>query len=182
MNRQGDPLADGHDRSAGFDAFEECYRQHVDMVFAYATARLGRSDGEDVTAEVFHAAVVAYHDGRQAQVTAAWLMAVTKNKVIDRWRQASARKAKAHLFWIGTPSEWPDAWADPAHRQQVVSCLERLKPEDRLLLILRHVDGMSVPEIASAANRSVTAVESQLARARVEFRKNYRGIEEVDHA
>jgi len=165
-----------------FDDFERLYQANVDVVFGYAAARLGPSDAEDVTSEVFQAAVVAWRDGRQHQTTSAWLMAVTKNKVIDRWRRAERRKAKAHLLAVPDPGEWPDAWADPAHRQHVIECLDRLDPQRRTLLILRHVDGLAVPDIANAAGRTVTAVESQLARARREFRHHYEQTEERDRA
>lgn len=168
--------------SPRFDDFERLYNDHVGLVYNYAAVRLGHSEAEDVTATVFHAAVVAWRDGRRERVTAAWLMAVTKNKVIDRWRQEERRRAKSHLLAVGRSSEWPDAWGDPAHRQSVLDCLDQLSARDRLLLILRHVDGLPVGEIAAEAGRTVTAVESQLARARREFRRNYEEMEERDRA
>jgi RNA polymerase sigma-70 factor (ECF subfamily) len=164
------------------EAFERLYVDNVDGVYSYASARLGATDGEDVTAEVFHAAVVAFRDGREAQVTPAWLMAVTKNKVIDRWRRAERRKAKAHLLLVPQATEWPDGWADGANRPLVMDALERLKPDERVLLILRHVDGMSVPDIAAEAGKSVTAMESKLARARRAFRRHYKKLEARDRA
>lgn len=163
-------------------SLERLYHDNVDAVYAYAAARLGGSDGEDVTAEVFHAAVVAFRDGEEAHVTPAWLMAVTKNKVIDRWRKAERRKAKAHLLLVPNHSEWPDAWADRANRQLVMDALDKLRPDERVLLILRHVDGMSVPDIAAEAGKSVTAMESKLARARRAFRHHYEKLEARDRA
>ena len=176
------PSATASAHSTSFDAFERVYHTNVDLVYSYAAARLGASEAEDVTSEVFHAAIVAWRDGRSAQVTPAWLMAVTKNKVIDRWRRAERRKAKAHLLSVPDSLEWPDAWADPDHRRHVIECLDQLKPRDRVLLILRHVDGMSVSDIADEAGRTVTAVESQLARARSDFRRHYKQMEERDRA
>ncbi len=176
------PAAPAFGRSTRFDAFESLYDDNVDLVYSYAAARLGGNEAEDVTSEVFHAAIVAWRDGRRGQITPAWLMAVTKNKVIDRWRRAERRKAKAHLLSVPDSLEWPDAWADPDHRRHVMECLDQLKPRDRVLLILRHVDGMSVSDIANEAGRTVTAVESQLARARSDFRRHYKQMEERDRA
>jgi RNA polymerase sigma-70 factor (ECF subfamily) len=169
-------------KPVSFDAFERVYQANVDLVYSYAAARLGGSEAEDVTSEVFHAALVAWQDRKRTQITTAWLMAVTKNKVIDRWRKAERRKAKAHLLSFPQPSEWPDAWTDPHHREHVVDCLNRLGSGDRLLLILRHVDGMAVRDIAEEAGRTVTAVESQLARARRTFRRHYEQMEARDGA
>lgn len=162
------------------EAFERLYVDNVDVVYSYVSARLGATDGEDVTAEVFHAAVVAFRDGRGNQVTPAWLMAVSKNKVIDRWRRAERRKAKAHLLLVPQATEWPDGWADGANRQLVMDALERLKPDERVLLILRHVDGMSVPDIAAEVGKSVIAMESKLARSRRAFRRHYENLEARD--
>jgi RNA polymerase sigma-70 factor (ECF subfamily) len=167
---------------SGFDEFERIYNANVGHVYNYVAVRLGPTEAEDVTATVFHAAVVAWRDGRRERVTPAWLMAVTKNKVIDRWRQAERRRAKTHLLAVSQTPEWPDAWSDPAHRQVVLDCLDKLSAPDRVLLILRHVDGLSVREIAAEAGRTITAVESQLARARRGFRRHYEDMEERDRA
>ena len=70
--------------------FERLFRAEVDRVYSYARSRLGEAEADDVVSDVFHAAALAVRDGNQASVTGAWLMAVTKNKVIDRWRQAQA--------------------------------------------------------------------------------------------
>lgn len=59
--------------------------------------------------------------------------------------------------------------------------------EDQRALLLHHVDGMTVAELADAGGRSVSATESALARARRAFRRLYHeysegwpGHEEVD--
>jgi DNA-directed RNA polymerase specialized sigma24 family protein len=43
---------------------------------------------------------------------------------------------------------------------------------------LRHLDGLSVPEVAATLERSVEAVESLLARGRVSFRRAYTEVSE----
>lgn len=158
-------------------AFDALYEAEFGSVFRYARARLGRSDGEDVTAEVFHAAALAFADGHASTVTPAWLMAVTRNKVIDRWRRAERRKAKRHLVWARDEEavDFPDQMTRAATRDAVLAALDQLKPRHRTLLILHHVDGMPVPEIAAALDESTRAVESAIRRARESFRRHYRG-------
>lgn len=156
-------------------AFDALYEAEFGSVFRYARARLGRSDGEEVTSEVFHAAALAFSDGNGARVTPAWLMAVTRNKVIDRWRRAERRKAKHHLVWTREEAEFPDHWTQSATRDAVLAALDRMKPRHRTLLILHHVDGMSVPDIAAALGESTRSVESAVRRARASFRRHYEG-------
>lgn len=162
--------------TASFDAL---YDAEFGSVYRYASARLGRSDGEEVTAEVFHAAALAHADGHESTVSPAWLMAVTRNKVIDRWRSAERHKAKRHLVWPREEDavEFPEHWTRSGNRESVLEALDRMKSRHRTLLILHHVDGMSVPEIATALGESARSVESALARARASFRRNYDGDE-----
>ncbi|MEM7340081.1 MAG: sigma-70 family RNA polymerase sigma factor [Actinomycetota bacterium] len=158
------------------DRFESLYRENVRVVNAYASARLGRDAGEDVTAEVFHAAVAAYRSGKEDTVTPSWLMAVTRNKVIDRWRAAGRRKAKAHLVeaQVGDTATFPAGWAHDDRRDAVFDALDGLNPRHRMLLILHHVDGMPIVEMADALQQSSEAIESALVRARSAFRRVYR--------
>ncbi|MFN8589889.1 MAG: sigma-70 region 4 domain-containing protein [Thermomicrobiales bacterium] len=50
----------------------------------------------------------------------------------------------------------------------------------REALLLRYLDGLSVPEVAAALGRSVSAAESLLARARVTFRRSFQEAADDD--
>ena len=156
--------------------FEALYRDNVRVVNAYACARLGRDAGEEVTAEVFHAAVVAFRSGQEDSVTPSWLMAVTRNKVVDRWRTAGRRKAKAHLLFARRDdlASFPADWATDDRRDAVFDALGAIKKRHRVLLILHHVDGLPIAEISESLGESEAAIESALARARQAFRREYR--------
>ena len=121
------------------DSFETIYRSQVAAVFGYAAARLGRGAAEDITAEVFHAAVQRIRSG--ADVSPAWLMTVTRNKVIDHWRRAERQQRWLRL--VHSVKEAPD----PAHevaagemRRDIVAALDQ-SSKHRLLLLLHYVDG-----------------------------------------
>ena len=155
-------------------ALEEVYRTNVRLVYGYAVARLGRAEGEDVTGEVFQAAALAFAEGRADHVTPAWLMAVTRNKVIDRWRRAERQMAKAHLLERAGEVVGPlELSLDRERRDQVLDTLSRLSNRHRMLLVLHYLEGQSVQEMAQALGESMRAVESALARARRRFRTIY---------
>lgn len=156
------------------DAFATFYDDNVVAVYSYARARVGADDAEDVVAEVFHAAALAWRQGRADQISTAWLIGVARNKIIDRWRKAQRRKAKAHL--LGRPGDqtvFPDDWFDDERREAVLAAMDRLSDRHRSLLILHYLDGMRVREIAEDLASSERAVESALARARRAFRSAY---------
>ena len=159
------------------DAFDAIYDAEFDSIHRFTTSRLGRSDGEEVTADVFHAAALAFADGRGHQVTGAWLMAVARNKVIDRWRRSERRRARAHLIWISerdAVDPFPDHWSSAATRRDVLAALDVLPRRYRTLLIAHYVEEMTVAEIVDALGGSVRSIESALARARRAFRAAYR--------
>ena len=47
---------------------------------------------------------------------------------------------------------------------RAITALAFVPGDQRIALVLRHVDGLSVPEVAAALGRSVEAAESLLAR------------------
>lgn len=151
--------------------FERVFRAEVDRVYSYARARLGDADAEDVVSDVFLAAALAIRDGNEAGFSGAWIMAVTKNKVIDHWRRAQRQKVRTMLL-RQTESQLTqiDDWTDPGNRELVIDTLDQLSSRHRLLLVLHYVDCLSVPEIATELGQSISAVESVLARARRAFR------------
>ena len=161
--------------------FEQLYRENLPTVYRYATTRLGRIEGEDVTAEVFHAAAVAFRDGAGSTVTAAWLMSVTRNKVIDHWRKAGRRKAKDHLIRPDRSDlvTMPADWHHDERRPAVLAALDQCSPRHRAVLILHYVDGMPAPEIAESLGATTASVESLLARARRAFRAHYQPPEDL---
>lgn len=150
---------------------EALYREMLPQVYRFASARLGPEDGHDVASEVFHAAVVAFTDGRAAQVTPAWLMVVAKNKVIDRWRMAERRGAITLRFLPRADdlAEFPQDWFEDAQRDAVLRSLGRMATKERSLLVLHYLDGISTSELAAQLDVSVSAIESRLARARRKF-------------
>lgn len=172
MRRSSEQVAGGG--APPLRALEEVFRTNVGMVYGYAAARLGRAEGEDVVGEVFQAAALAFSDGRADRVSPAWLMAVTRNKVIDRWRTAERRMAKTHLLDQLREVVGPlEISLDRERRDQVLDTLSELSARHRMLLVLHHLEGQSVPEIADALGENERAVESALVRARSRFRTLY---------
>ena len=168
------PLAPIVTRHPPADAFAAFYDSNVRDVYSFARARVGGDDAEDVTSEVFHAAAIAFKHGREEEISIAWLIGVARNKIIDRWRKAQRHKAKAHLL---RPRESdvavPPDWYDDERRDAVLASVDQLSERHRSLLILHHLDGMPIAEIAEALEMSHSAVESALARARRAFRTEY---------
>ncbi len=164
----------GADQAQASAAATALYEAEAEAVYGYARARLSPQEAEDVTSEVFHAAMVALTDGRARQVNGAWLMVVARNKVIDRWRRRSSdRNKRDRIKAERNVAEVLDEWATADRRAAVLAALDQLPHHYRTALVMRHLDGHAIRTIAESLSVSVAAAESTLARARRAFRAAY---------
>ena len=62
--------------------------------------------------------------------------------------------------------------SSPASRELIEKLLERLKPEDRLVITLLHLEGKSVEETSQATGWSATLVKVRAFRARHKMKKH----------
>lgn len=155
-------------------ALRAWYDETAPRVFAYVLLHCGGQVdlAEEVTQQVFADAFAprTRYDGRATTVT--WLCAIARHKLADRYR-AQVRQRRLLAAAQAEAVEARDDLGRVELRHAVVAALERLPRDQRSALIMRHVDGMSVPEIAEWLERSVHATESLLARARGGFRRAY---------
>ena len=135
------------------------------------------ADADDVRQEIFHAVSVslpAFHRDRPGDTFRGWLRGITRNKLLDHFRRQK-RAGWALLSWeIDVDEETvlvPED--DETAREWAIAALARVPSPQREALVLRYLDGLSVPEVATVLQRSVAAAESLLARGRVAFRRSY---------
>lgn len=157
-------------------ALRAWYDETAPRVFAYVLLHCGQVDlAEEVTQHVFADAFApsTRYDGRSTALT--WLCAIGRHKLADHYR-AQTRSRRLLAEAEAEAVEARDDLAGVELRHAVVTALGRLPRDQRSALILRYVDGLSVPEIAEWLERSVHATESLLARGREGFRRAYRAV------
>ena len=159
-------------RAAG-DALLAGYDRALPQVYGYLVARVGTpAVAEDLCSETFLAAVTAIEAGTLRRPTVAWLIGVARHKLVDHWRRQAREDRRLHaLADLTGPVDDPwDAHLEIGHAHHV---LAGLGPHHRSALVLRYLDGLSVPEVAAALGRTVHATEALLVRARRAFRAVY---------
>jgi RNA polymerase sigma-70 factor (ECF subfamily) len=156
------------------------YDRALPDVYGYLYARCrNRADAEDVTAEVFMAAVDAVQRGAVAELTVGWLLGVARHKLVDLWRRHEREERR--LTAVATdPSVADPLTGHPGSREHDVldalvarDILAGLGAVHRAALTLRYLDGLPVPEVAGVLGRTVHATEALLVRARRAFRAAY---------
>ena len=83
-----------------------------------------------------------------------------------------ARRSRAELA-VEEPVRAAPAGADPALAVEIRDQLDRLDPEQRAVLVLRDLEGMSEQEVAGLLRVPEGTVKSRLHRARARFRKGW---------
>jgi RNA polymerase sigma-70 factor (ECF subfamily) len=156
-------------------AFREWYEMAMPLVYQYLLSRNGHDVAlaEELTQQTFVAALRqrSSYDGRSDVVT--WLCAIGRHKLVDHLRR-SGRDRQRHRR---RAAEWTDGaagfWAGQHQRASVEAGLANLPGEERAVMVLRYLDGLSVREIAHTIGRSEKETESLLSRARDGFRHAY---------
>jgi len=142
--------------------------RHLPRVFAHACRLLqDHGEAEDVAQEAMlklWKIAPAWREGEAKLST--WLYRITANAATDRLRKRRTVALDA------APEQVDDAPTAEAgliaqDRQKALhSAMQTLPDRQRNALVLRHFEELSNPEIASALETSVEAVESLLGRAR----------------
>ena len=164
------------------DRFRSWYDVAARRLYAYLVGRCG-GDGalaEELTQQSFVLAVKARDtfDGRSDPIT--WLIAIGRNRLVDHLRREEREERRRLRLVVReiAPSTIDDYGWIPDDRAKVLGVLRRLPASQRAALILHHVDGMPVRQIAIMLERTEGAVEALLSRGRARFREIY---DEVGH-
>ena len=153
------------------------------VVLAYASRLLrDRAEAEDVAQEAMIRLWRIAPDWRQgeARVTS-WLYRVVTNLCTDRLRAGRRRRADA-LEDVPEPADGaPDAEGAmiAADRQGALqAALASLPERQRQAVVLRHLEGLTNPEIAEVLGVGVEAVESLTARGKRALQALFAGRKE----
>jgi RNA polymerase sigma-70 factor (ECF subfamily) len=154
-------------------SFRSFYDEALPHVYGYLLHRCGGPvpTAEDLTQETFLAAVAELRKGREIDNPPAWVIGIARHKLLDHYR----RQARAERVVTLADDEAVDLPVDGGDgaRERTIAALALVPATQRAVIVLRHLDGYSVPEVAGLLGRSVEAVESLLARGRVSFRRAY---------
>ncbi|HYO83889.1 MAG TPA: RNA polymerase sigma factor [Bryobacteraceae bacterium] len=160
--------------SAAFNGIVSAYRKRI---FGTIARLIGRpEDVEDVAQDVFVRLYYSLDQLRTAEVFEPWLYRLTVNASYDYLR----RQRRRHEARLSDLSEQQVVMADAAagrvaekedqHRKRVNETVESLlagvSEQDRMLLMLKEVEGLSLKELEVIYNVKENALKVRLFRAR----------------
>jgi RNA polymerase sigma-70 factor, ECF subfamily len=170
-------------------AIASLHDRYLQAVFSYVSRRVpDRTEAEDITAEVFAAALGALPKFRGEGGHYAWLLGIARRKIADSARRLRCRRElldtdlndeerRAVSLLLATDvGQLPEEALQHTEARQVMRKLLAALPEmQREVLLLQVVDDLSIREIARVIGRSEAAANSLLQRARAALYRHGRG-------
>ncbi len=159
-------------------AFLALYDDALPHIYGYLLSRCGGhvAVAQDLTTQTFLAAVQAVRNDRQRRLSTAWLMTVARNKLVDHWRRL-AREERGLRTVAADQASFHDPWDAELDHLRAQAVLARLSAHHRMVLTLRYLDDLPVPQVADLIGRTLHATEALLVRARAAFRRAYTEVE-----
>jgi RNA polymerase sigma-70 factor, ECF subfamily len=155
-------------KSGDMEAIRFLYLRYKDNVYGYVLSIVRDThEAEDVTQIVFMKliSVIAKYEPGQVPFTG-WILRVAHNVAIDSLRQ---RRPVPYEDPIETSAPADDSGHD--RRRELEHALETLPEDQRDVVLLRHVVGLSPGEIADRLGRTEASIHGLHHRARVALRR-----------
>jgi RNA polymerase sigma-70 factor (ECF subfamily) len=158
-------------------AFDLLVQRHAVQVYRLALRMLGDpQEAEDVRQETFLRAYRSLRAFRGEAAFGTWLYTIASRLCLSHRRaQRPEEAAGVIVAEIGDDPQERLAAREAAERVQ--RTLAALAPADRLLIVLKHIEGLNHGEIAQVLGCSPESSRSRLSRARRLFRERYEGME-----
>ena len=187
MNREHDSVRElvARARDGEVEAFEMLYRSHQAGIYTYILSQVREAElAADLTQQAFVRAWQSLRRLREPGAFRGWLYRIASNLVRDEVKSGRARlEVSASVLGEDDPTTTapaalddggnPEAMLESTElRGAVWSALNELSPEHRAAVVMHHVEGMGVSEIAKAVGVRPGTIMSRLARAREALRKS----------
>ncbi|MEV0670725.1 RNA polymerase sigma factor [Mycobacterium sp. NPDC050441] len=138
-----------------YPSWEAVYDDNVTWVYRLLYARLGsRADAEDLTSEVFLAALRPLRLSATVAEVRSYLRATARTVLAAHWRATMGREITTIAYDVAAVERSPDSEVSTAP-QRVAAVLAQLPPQYRRVLELRFLQGRSVRESANDMGVSV---------------------------
>jgi RNA polymerase sigma-70 factor (ECF subfamily) len=160
------------------EAFNSLYERYQPKVRNRVRYVVPEADIEDVTQEVFIAALKSLPGFRGDSLFSTWLRTLTNYKVAEYYRKRN-RKRDPREAPINEAEAIPEESYGPTMEDRIAlrKALHTLPEKYQEVILMRFAEGMQFEEIARTTDTNLEAVKSTFRRAVAALRKNL----EEDH-
>jgi RNA polymerase sigma-70 factor (ECF subfamily) len=140
------------------DMFGRLYHLYAPLVQGVLLARLPRSEVEDMVQEIFLHALRKLHTLRDAAAFGPWIAMIARNRAMDFYRKSRETISLDGAEEIKSPD------SGDAKAEEILAIIRTLPDAYRETLVLRLVEGMTGPEIATRTGLTAASVRVNLHR------------------
>jgi RNA polymerase sigma-70 factor, ECF subfamily len=164
----------GKARAGDVDAYEVLVRRHRDRIYRIALRMLGdRHDAEDIAQDVVIQVWTALAGFTGASSFTTWLYRIVVNRCLNQIRRS--RSTRPVLDGDPPPVAGAEDMVIAQQRARaVMEAIAALPPDQRAVVVLHQLEGLSYREVAAVVNISEDAVRGRLHRARVSLLETLR--------
>jgi RNA polymerase sigma-70 factor (ECF subfamily) len=160
-------------QAGDMNALQFLYVRYADDVYGYVSSIVRNAhEAEDITQDVFVKLLPAIKKYEQRAVPfAGWLLRVARNAALDHlrsWRQIPCDEVRV---------------SDPGHEQvgsdrfrSLQAAFDRLPEEQREVMVLRHITGLTPGEIAEVLDKTESSIHGLHHRARLAVKDSLREL------
>jgi RNA polymerase sigma-70 factor (ECF subfamily) len=161
-------------------AFDSLVARHYRGIYNMTYRMLGNAeDASDLTQETFLRAYTRLDTFQLGRSFTAWIRRVAANLCIDYLRHRGEPAASLdERVEAGIEHADDSPGSSPAQRveiaedsRRVLAAVQKLPPKQRAVLVMRHIQGMSLEEIAAALGWPLGTVKINLFRGRQAVRE-----------
>ena len=159
-------------QSGDAHAFEQLFYRYQEKVYNVAYRMMGnQQDAEDMTQEVFFRVYQKLSSFKFSSAFSTWLYRITANLCLDEINRRKKQPAEESFSQDDLDSFCSDLNPEDkviANEEQALlwEAINSLKPEYRIIIILRDLEGLSYKELKQALKCSMGRVKSRLHDAR----------------
>lgn len=150
--------------------FKQAYDDHADALFRFAFYKLSdREKAKDVVQDTF-VKVWEYMaaDGTEIANMKALLYRIATNAIIDNYRKKKELSLESLMddgFDPNDSHHSHNTIIDESEAEIVIKAMHTLDEEDRSILLMRYIDGLTVKEIADITGQRENTVSVRIHRA-----------------
>lgn len=167
-------------------AFSMLVERHQERIFGYLVGMVrDRSTANDLFQETFFRVIRAMHNQRGSYTQQgrwiAWVMRIARNAALDhlrsrkKWQDVEDTGDEDNVsFWDRLPADAPqadDLLNLSEEKEKLEACIDRLSPEQREVLLLRHEADLTFREIAQLTDCSINTALGRMRYALLNLRR-----------
>ena len=156
------------------EAWTQIYDRDYRTIYSFIYRRVGASAlAEDLTSGVFLKAVegIAKFKYRGTSLTA-WLLTIGRNLVADHYRRMSGSPEQTLPLDRASEGPSPEQLAEATlQREELYRALDHLTEEQKQVVTLRFIDGLSTAEVSYLLDREEGAIRALQHRAVASLRR-----------